>query len=107
MRSTDYEELEDKRLLEFIADEVRGALEASHTRGSGPVYSLAMHLLRDADASEKVTQAHSPTYGVGEAPTNPTAAVSQHSCSASPTTGRSTNFASVAEIRHASSRASI
>ena len=56
MRSTNYEELEDKQLLEPIADKDRGALEASYTRGSGPVYSLAMHLLRDPDASEEVTQ---------------------------------------------------
>ena len=53
---TNYVELEDKRLLESIANKDRGSLEALSTRYSGPVYSLAMHLLRDPDASEEVTQ---------------------------------------------------
>ncbi|MDP6454049.1 MAG: sigma-70 family RNA polymerase sigma factor [SAR202 cluster bacterium] len=51
-----YEELEDGQLLESIAGKDRGALEALYTRYSGPVYSLAMHLLRDPGASEEVTQ---------------------------------------------------
>ncbi|MCH8310972.1 MAG: sigma-70 family RNA polymerase sigma factor [Chloroflexi bacterium] len=51
-----YEELEDRQLLESIADKDRAALEALYTRYSGPVYSLAMHLLRDPGASEEVTQ---------------------------------------------------
>ena len=55
MRSTNYEELEDKQLLESIANKGRGSLEALYTRYSGPVYSLAMHLLRDPGASEEVT----------------------------------------------------
>ena len=56
MRSTNYEELEDKQLLESIANKGRGSLEALYTRYSGPVYSLAMHLLRNPGASEEVTQ---------------------------------------------------
>ena len=55
VRSTNYVELEDKRLLESIANKDRGSLEALYTRYSGPVYSLAMHLLRDPGASEEVT----------------------------------------------------
>jgi RNA polymerase sigma-70 factor (ECF subfamily) len=51
-----YEGLEDGQLLEYIADKDRAALEALYTRYSGPVYSLAMHLLRDPGASEEVTQ---------------------------------------------------
>jgi RNA polymerase sigma-70 factor (ECF subfamily) len=51
-----YEELEDGQLLGYIADKDRAALEALYTRYSGPVYSLAMHLLRDPGASEEVTQ---------------------------------------------------
>ena len=51
-----YEELEDGQLLEFITGKDRAALEALYTRYSGPVYSLAMHLLRDPGASEEVTQ---------------------------------------------------
>ena len=56
MYPMNYEELEDGQLLEFIADKDRAALEALYTRYSGPVYSLAMHLLRDPGASEEVTQ---------------------------------------------------
>lgn len=56
MYSMNYEELEDRQLLESIADKDRAALEALYTRYSGPVYSLAMHLLRDTGASEEVTQ---------------------------------------------------
>ena len=52
---TNYVELEDNRLLESIANKDRGSLEALYTRYSGPVYSLAMHLLRDPGASEEVT----------------------------------------------------
>ena len=85
MRSTNYEELEDKQLLESIANKGRGSLEALYTRYSGPVHPF---LLRDPGASEEVTSGPSSTYGVGEAATNPTVAVSQHGCSASPTTGR-------------------
>jgi RNA polymerase sigma-70 factor (ECF subfamily) len=51
-----YEEPEDGKLMEYIADKDRAALEALYTRYSGPVYSLAMHLLRDLGASEEVTQ---------------------------------------------------
>jgi RNA polymerase sigma-70 factor (ECF subfamily) len=48
--------LSGKYGLEYIADKDRAALEALYTRYSGPVYSLAMHLLRDLGASEEVTQ---------------------------------------------------
>ena len=88
MNYEEYEELEDKQLLESIANKDRGSLKALYTRYSGPVYSLAMHLFRDPGASEQVTSGPSSTYGVGEAATNPTVAVSQHGCSPSPTTGR-------------------
>ena len=56
VRSTNYVELEDNRLLESIANKDRGSLEALYARYSGPVYSLAMHLLRDPGASAEVTQ---------------------------------------------------
>ena len=52
MRSTNYEELEDKQLLESIANKGRGSLEALYTRYSGPVHPF---LLRDPGASEEVT----------------------------------------------------
>lgn len=51
-----YEELDDGQLLTSIAGDKREALEALYNRYSGPVYSLAMHLLRDQGAAEEVTQ---------------------------------------------------
>jgi RNA polymerase sigma-70 factor (ECF subfamily) len=51
-----YEELDDGQLLTLIAGNQREALEALYNRYSGPVYSLAMHLLRDQGAAEEVTQ---------------------------------------------------
>ena len=54
--AVNYEELDDGQLLTSIAGNKREALEALYTRYSGPVYSLAMHLLRDPGAAEEVTQ---------------------------------------------------
>ena len=51
-----YEQLDDGQLLSSIARSNREALEALYSRYSGPVYSLAMHLLRDSGAAEEVTQ---------------------------------------------------
>ena len=51
-----YEELDDRQLLTSIAGSRREALEALYNRYSGPVYSLAMDLLRDPGAAEEVTQ---------------------------------------------------
>ena len=51
-----YEALDDGQLLTSIAGSSREALEALYVRYSGPVYSLAMHLLRDQGAAEEVTQ---------------------------------------------------
>ncbi len=51
-----YEQLDDGQLLSSIAVSNREALEALYNRYSGPVYSLAMHLLRDSGAAEEVTQ---------------------------------------------------
>ena len=52
----DYEQAEDGNLMEAICERDRHALEALYTRYSGPVYSLAMHMLRDPGAAEEVTQ---------------------------------------------------
>lgn len=50
------EALDDQELLALIAQESREALEALYGRYSGPVYSLAMHILRDPGAAEEVAQ---------------------------------------------------
>ena len=52
----DYEHAEDRQLIEAICSSDRAALEALYARYSGPVYSLAMHMLRDAGAAEEVAQ---------------------------------------------------
>jgi RNA polymerase sigma-70 factor (ECF subfamily) len=52
----DYEQAEDRQLIEAICSSDRAALEALYTRYSGPVYSLAMRMLRDAGAAEEVAQ---------------------------------------------------
>lgn len=52
----EYESLDDQELLGLIAQESREALEALYRRYSGPVYSLAMHILRDPGAAEEVAQ---------------------------------------------------
>jgi RNA polymerase sigma-70 factor (ECF subfamily) len=43
-------------LLSLIEEKDRQALEALYARYSGPVFSLAMQMLRDAGAAEEVTQ---------------------------------------------------
>jgi RNA polymerase sigma-70 factor (ECF subfamily) len=48
--------MDDGQLLTSIAGKELEALEALYSKYSGPVYSLAMHLLRDAGAAEEVTQ---------------------------------------------------
>ena len=53
----DYEQVEDKALIEFISvSRDLDALEALHSRYSGLVYALAMSKLRDRCAAEEVTQ---------------------------------------------------
>lgn len=51
-----YEERDDKELLELIAQQHRGALGVLYDRYAGALYSLAMHMLRDSGAAEEVTQ---------------------------------------------------
>ena len=52
----DYEKAEDRQLIEAICDNDLGALEALYARYSGPVYALAVRMLRDAGAAEEVAQ---------------------------------------------------
>ncbi len=52
----DYEALGDQELLGLIVDRRREALEVLYDRYSGPVYSLAMYMLRDQGAAEEVAQ---------------------------------------------------
>lgn len=47
---------DDEQLLMLIVERDRDALEALYDRYASAVYSLAMHLLRDPEASEEVTQ---------------------------------------------------
>ena len=51
-----YEDKDDGQLLTLIAGSDRGALEALYNRYAGPVFSLAMNILRDQGAAEEVTQ---------------------------------------------------
>ena len=51
-----YEEAEDKSLMECISNGDKAALESLYSRYSRPVYSLAVHMLRDPNAAEEVTQ---------------------------------------------------
>jgi RNA polymerase sigma-70 factor (ECF subfamily) len=55
-RREDYSALEDGELMSLIEEQDREALEALYARYSGPVFSLAMQMLRDAGAAEEVTQ---------------------------------------------------
>ncbi len=55
-RREDYPALEDGELMSLIKEQDREALEALYARYSGPVFSLAMQMLRDAGAAEEVTQ---------------------------------------------------
>ncbi len=52
----DYEQAEDKSLMECISNGDKNALEALYSRYSRPVYSLTIHMLRDPSAAEEVTQ---------------------------------------------------
>ena len=52
----DYESLSDQELLGYIVQRRREALEVLYQRYSGAVYSLALHMLRDAGAAEEVAQ---------------------------------------------------
>ena len=52
----DLEALDDQDLLRLVAQRSRQALEVLYARYSGPVYSLAVHMLRDSGAAEEVTQ---------------------------------------------------
>ena len=56
VRNMDYEQADDKNLMEAICERDRHALEALYTRYSGPVYALAMRMLRDPGAAEEVAQ---------------------------------------------------
>ncbi len=56
MRTMNYEEAEDKSLMECISNRDKNALEALYSRYSRPVYSLSMRMLRDPSAAEEVTQ---------------------------------------------------
>ena len=51
-----HEALEDGELLELIIERSKDALEALYERYSRAVYSLSMHMLRNAEAAEEVTQ---------------------------------------------------
>ncbi len=51
-----YDQAEDSDLMQAIRNEDRDALETLYTRYYGPVYSLAMHMLRDVGAAEEVAQ---------------------------------------------------
>ena len=55
-RSEDYANLDDQELLRLITEERKEALEALYDRYAGPVFSLAMHILRDPGAAEEVSQ---------------------------------------------------
>ena len=52
----DLEALNDQDLVRLVAQRSRQALEVLYARYSAPVYSLAVHMLRDSGAAEEVTQ---------------------------------------------------
>ncbi len=52
----DYETLSDQELLKYVVHRRRQALEVLYQRYSSAVYSLALHMLRDAGAAEEVAQ---------------------------------------------------
>ena len=56
VRSVTHEDLTDEQLLGLIVEQQREALETFYRRYAGPVYSLAMQMLRDSGAAEEVTQ---------------------------------------------------
>ena len=51
-----HEEFDDAQLLALVVERDRAALGALYARYGRAVYSLAMHMLRDAGAAEEVTQ---------------------------------------------------
>ena len=51
-----YEGLEDLELLELVKEKNRDALEALYVRYGNAIYSLSMHMLRNPQAAEEVTQ---------------------------------------------------
>ena len=52
----DYQELEDRQIINLIATMDKGALEALYGRYSTSVYSLAMYMLRNEALAQEVTQ---------------------------------------------------
>ncbi|MDA0769261.1 MAG: sigma-70 family RNA polymerase sigma factor [Chloroflexi bacterium] len=52
----EHEEADDAQLISLIMEQSRPALETLYQRYSNTVYSLAMHMLRDAGKAEEVTQ---------------------------------------------------
>ena len=52
----DCEGLSDQDLVQEVAERNRAALEELYARYSGPIYSLALRMLRDSGAAEEVTQ---------------------------------------------------
>ena len=56
MRLVKYEDRDDGELLALIVRQSRDGLEAFYDRYAKAVYSLSMHMLRDPEAAEEVTQ---------------------------------------------------
>ena len=56
MAGPECESLSDQELLLEVAEGNRAALEELYSRYSGPIYSLAVRMLRDPGAAEEVTQ---------------------------------------------------
>ena len=56
MAGPDCDSLSDQELVLEIAERNRAALEELYARYSGPIYSLAVRMLRDSGAAEEVTQ---------------------------------------------------
>ena len=56
MAGPDCEGLSDQELVLEVAERNRAALEELYARYSGPIYSLALRMLRDSGAAEEVTQ---------------------------------------------------
>ena len=52
----DYQELEDRQIINLIASMDKAALEALYGRYSTSVYSLAMYMLRNEALAQEVTQ---------------------------------------------------
>ena len=52
----DYQELEDRQIINLVAPMDKDALEALYGRYSTSVYSLAMYMLRSEALAQEVTQ---------------------------------------------------